>query len=186
MLWDYLFSDFYYASEGKIDFPYEYSEGYAYCRSLIYGAHPGHFYDEAGVMPYMPAGLVQVSDIQADYIAGYGNGKLYLALSNQSDRDIEVKVTFDPDGSFIDPGKEYRCKVWIQNLESGSAAVSGGEIMLPLKAKGITAVAIDGVDVKTRFQDKLQKGGGKWGKNFTSTGFENDRAVSFERCISSP
>lgn len=180
MLWDYLFSDFYYASEGKIDFPYEYSEGYAYCRSLIYGAHPGHFYDEAGVMPYMPAGLVQVSDIQADYIAGYGNGKLYLALSNQSDRDIEVKVTFDPDGSFIDPGKEYRCKVWIQNRESGSAAVSGGEITLPLKAKGITAVAIDGVDVKTRFQEKLQKGGGKWGKNFTSTGFENDRAVLFD------
>ena len=119
-------------------------------------------------------------DIQADYIAGYGNGKLYLALSNQSDRDIEVKVTFDPDGSFIDPGKEYRCKVWIQNRESGSAAVSGGEITLPLKAKGITAVAIDGVDVKTRFQDKLQKGGGKWEKNFTSTGFENDRAVLFD------
>lgn len=181
MLWDYLFSDFYYASEKNIDFPYEYSEGYAYCRSLIYGAHPGCFYDEEGVMPYMPVGIVEVSDIQANYLVAYGNGKLYLALSNQSDDDIEVTVRFDPEKSFVAADRKYSCKVWKQNKEAGTSQVSGGRIVLPLKAKGITAIAIDGVDVDASFQSRLMAAqSAKWTKNYTSVGFEDDRAVVFD------
>lgn len=181
MLWDYLFADFYYMSDRNIDFPYEYSEGYAYCRSLVFGAHPGKFYDEENVMPYMPSDIVKVSDIQANYLTAYGNGKLYLALSNQSDRDIEVKVDFDQEKSFIDPSLEYTCKVWSQNEPSEQLKVNNGSIVLPLMAKGITAIAIDGVDVKPAFQSIFGKENGpKWKKNYTSVGFEDDRAVLFD------
>ena len=181
MLWDYLFSDFYYVSERNIYFPYEYSEGYAYCRSLIYGAEPGRFYDEEGVMPYMPVGIVGVTDVQANYLTAYGNGKLYLALSNQSEDDIEVTVTFNPEKSFVSADRKYYCRLWVQNKDAGTAQVANGQITLPLKAKGVTAVAIEGVDVDASFQSKLRSGRlEKWTRNFTSVGFENDRAVVFD------
>lgn len=181
MLWDYLFSDFYYVSERKIDFPYEYSEGYAYCRSLIYGAHPGKFYDEENVIPYMPSGIVSVSDIQANYLTAYGNGKLYLALSNQSDEDITVTVNFSPEKSFVNPEKEYACRVWRQNSETASSTVRNGCIELDVKAKGITAIAVEGVEVSTAFQKKLYaESEGKWNVNYTAVSFEDDRAVLFD------
>jgi hypothetical protein len=180
MLWDYLFSDFYFVSKRQIEFPSEYSEGYAYCRSLIYGAHPGRFYDEDNIMPYMPANLLEVSNIQANYLAGYGNGKLYVALSNQSAKDQDVTLIFNPDKSFVDPSKEYTVKLWKQNKPAGSATIKQGKITVSLKAEGITAIAIEGVDVHTKFQKKIFTPSEKWSKNYTSVGFEKDRAVFFD------
>ena len=57
LIMDYLISDVYYQSDGKLDFPSEYAEGYAYCRSKVYGAKPGKFYDGSDMALYMPKGL---------------------------------------------------------------------------------------------------------------------------------
>ena len=177
MLWDYLFSDFYYVSDRGIDFPSEYAEGYAYCRSLIYGFKPGHFYDEQNVRAYMPKGLVQVSDIQMNYLSGFGNHKLYVALANQSNDDRHVVLTLDAATAFMDASKEYKATLWQENERAGEVVVKNCQVELDVKAKGITAIAIEGVDVKTPFLDKLVSGTKTWTKNYTSVGFENDRAV---------
>ncbi len=180
MLYDYLFSDFYYVSEGKIDFPMEYSEGYAYCRSFIYGAHPGEFYGEKNVWPYMPSGMVSTSSVQANWIAGYGNGKLYLALANQSDEDIVTEVSFDPMTSFVCPERNYVAHLYVQNRPAGSVVVKNGKARLSVKAKGVTAIILDGVEVKTQFQHKLRSDAPKWNVNHTSVGFYDDKAVVFD------
>ncbi|WP_418992946.1 hypothetical protein [Alistipes sp.] len=177
MLWDYLFSDVYYASGRRIDFPVEYSEGYAYCRSFIYGAHPGTFYGEKGVRAYMPRGMICSSDVQANYLAAYGNGKLCVALVNQSEEAIETTLSFDPATSFVDPAEVYRVRLWKQNRPAGSATLREGRITVPLAGRGITALVIEGVEVRPRFQHKLLADSGKWRTNHTSVGFEKDRAV---------
>ena len=178
MLWDYLFADFYYVSGRAIDFPYAYSEGYAYCRSLVFGNAPGRFYDIEGVQPYMPAGIVHLSDVQANYICGYADGKFCLALSNQSDGDIDVTVSFDPVKSFVDPSRSYPCRVWEQNAETDAREVLNGRLTLRVKARGITAVSLDGVKVKTMFQSRLGHGTGPgWTLDHCSAGFFKDRAV---------
>lgn len=177
MLWDYLFSDVYFASRTAIDFPAEFSEGYAYCRSLIYGARPGRFYDECNVTPYMPKGMIAVSDVQANYLAGYGNGKLYVALTNQSPDRRSVTLSFDAETSFVDPACTYRARLWRDNKEVGSVTVRNGQLRLPLSGKGITAVAIEGVEVRPRFLPRFEAPVSIWTKSYTSTDFENDRAV---------
>jgi hypothetical protein len=131
-------------------------------------------------MPYMPAGMIEVSNIQANYLAGYGNGKLYVALSNQSIQDQDVTLSFNPDKSFVDPQREYTVKLWKQNKPAGSATIKHGKITVPLKAKGITAIAIEGVGVQTKFQKKIFTPSERWSKNYTSVGFEKDRAVFFD------
>lgn len=177
MLWDYLFSDFYYVSGRAIDFPVEYSEGYAYCRSFIYGARPGHFYGDSNVYPYLPAGLLSSSNIQANYICGYGNNKLYVAFSNQSKENIRTTIKFNPEKSFIDPAITYTAQVWKQNRKAGTVTIRNASVDIDIKGEGISAIIIDDVDVKTSFQKKIQNGREKWAKNFTHVGFENDRAV---------
>lgn len=180
MLYDYLFSDFYYVSDGKVYFPMEYSEGYAYCRSFIYGAAPGTFYGEEGVWPYMPKGMVTSSSIQANWIAGYGNGKLYVALANQSDEDIVTEISFDPETSSVDASRTYTARLYVQNKPAGEVTVKDGKVSLSVKAKGITAIIVDGVEVKTRFQHKLRSDAPKWRVNHTSVGFFEDKAVVFD------
>ena len=177
MLWDYLFSDVYFASRTEIDFPAEFSEGYAYCRSLIYGAHPGKFYDEQNIMPYMPKGMIALSDIQANYLAGYGNGKLYVAIVNQSSIARRITLRFDPATSFVDPSRTYRVRLWVDNRPAGFTTLKNGEIKLPLSGKGITAIAIEQVEVRPHFQAKFEISTSVWAKNYTSVDFENDRAV---------
>lgn len=177
MLWDYLFSDVYFASRTEIDFPAEFSEGYAYCRSLIYGARPGRFYDERNVTPYMPAGMIDLSDVQANYLAGYGNGKLYAALVNQSPDARQVTLRFDPATSFVDPERTYRARLWRDNAPAGYVTVRGGQLRLPLSGRGITAVAIEDVEVRPRFLPRFEAATGVWTKSYGSADFENDRAV---------
>lgn len=181
MLWDYLFADFYCLSDKQISFPFEYSDGYAYCRNLIFGNEPGRFYDEENVYAYMPSDIVTVSDIQANYLTAYGNGKLYLALANQSDEDRTVTVCFNEKESFVDPSASYECRLWKQNIPSGTAKVENGRISLELPAGGITAIAIDGVDVQTDFQHKAyERDRKKWSVNYASAGMSGDKAVLFD------
>lgn len=179
MLWDYLFSDFFYLSQRQIDFPSEYSKGYAYCRSMVYGMKAGTFYGEKNVYPYMPDGLMTVSNPQANYLAGYGNGKFYVALSNQSDEDIEVSLEFDAQKSGIAHDQKYKVALWKENQPRGKAKIERGRITVSLKAKGITALIIEGVSVKTKFQHKYFTSTPMWAKTYTSTNFLNDRAVFF-------
>ena len=180
MLWDYLFSDFYYVSDRQIDFPVEYSEGYAYCRSFIYGAHPGRFYSEEGVRAYMPVGMITSSSIQTNYLAGYGNGKLYVALSNQSPGKVRTTLSFDPATSFLSKDKVYKATLWVDNQPQGKVTVRGGQVTLDVSGHGITAIAIEGVAVKPSFQNQVGASDGKWAVNYSSIGFENDRAVIFD------
>lgn len=181
MLWDYLFSDFYYLSDRMIDFPYEYSEGYAYCRSLVYGGKAGRFYDEEDIMPYMPVGILDISDNNINYLTGYGNGRLCVALSCQCNEDKEVTVEFNQELSAIDPAKKYDCKVWRQNEPAGTAVIADGCITLPVNAKGITAICIEGVDVRTGFLNNVVSySSDKWTVNHTSVGLDDDRAVLFD------
>ncbi len=87
---------------------------------------------------------------------------------------------FDQEKSFIDPTKEYTVKLWKQNKPSGNATVKDGKLTVSLSGKGITAMAIEGVNVETDFQKKIFSASNKWSKNYTSVGFENDRAVFFD------
>jgi hypothetical protein len=92
---DYLISDAVTRSGGAIDFPSHYAEGYAYLQSKVYGDRPGTFYGDKDVWLWMPKGLAKTDNVEVNYVAGRGNGKLYLALTNQSDQDVTTTLTLN-------------------------------------------------------------------------------------------
>ena len=59
MLFDYLISDVYAGSDGKINFPGELAVGYAYLKSNVYGQSAGSFYEDKNVNLWMPKQVLE-------------------------------------------------------------------------------------------------------------------------------
>jgi hypothetical protein len=162
LLNDYLMSDFETRSSGAIAFPARYAQGYAYLRSKVYGDRPGKFMGDNGVRLWMPRRLVKSDDPQANYLTGYGNGRFYLALSNESAEARNVTVTLDRERIPYALGRSYDARLWTDGKPAGTTKVVNGKVTLPLSPKGLTAIAVDDLPVFTRlhadyFDGKQQK-----------------------------
>jgi len=152
LLTDYLLADFETRSHGAIAFPARYAQGYAYLRSRVYGDRPGTFMGDDNVRLWMPRRLVASDDAQANYLTGYGNGRFYLALSNESEDARNVTITLDRERIPFAVDRSYSARVWINGTPAGTTAVVNGKVKLQLSPKGLTAIAVDGLPVFTRLQ----------------------------------
>jgi hypothetical protein len=150
LLTDYLLSDFEIRSQGAIAFPARYAQGYAYLRSRVYGDRPGVFMGDDKVRLWMPRRLVTTDDPQANYLSGYGNGRFYLALSNESPDSRSVTVTLDRERIPYALDRSYSARVWRDGKPAGQTAVVNGKVTLQLSPKGLTAIAVDELPVFTR------------------------------------
>jgi len=153
---DYLYSRAYDLSDGAIDFPTEFIEGYAYLQSKLYGAKSGRFHDVKDVRPWMPKNLLQVDNVQANYIAAQAADKLCLAFMNASDRPLDG-VTFQLNPKhFRTLSGEFKARVWKNNrLQSATIPIRNGTGTISLDPKGITALSIDGLKPIVSFQNQL-------------------------------
>ncbi len=150
-LLDFLVSDAFERSKGAIDFPAVSAAKSAF-RVRIYGAGPGRFYGDAKVYLWLPRGLLTTSNPQCDWLAGYGNGQLYLALWNQSFQEETVAVTIDRTLAECDASQAAR--VWRNSAPAPSLSVADNRFTTTLPAKGIVALAIP-AKVKPRLQAAL-------------------------------
>ena len=159
VLTDYLISDVVGKSDGNIDFPSRYAQGYVYLQSKVYGDRPGTFFGDKDVWLYLPKGLLALDTIQLNYVAAVGNNKLYVAFSNQSASAVEAKLKFDSTLAGIDPHQSYAVQVWKENKPAGNDAVKNGMLSISVGAGGMTAVEISGVTVTPKFAGRLRAPG---------------------------
>ena len=150
---DYLVSETYGRSEGKIEFPSEYTTTGAYFRNKVYGAKPGVLYGETNVFLWLPKGLLKADSLQFNYIAGRGNGKLYLAFANQSSNSVTTSISLNP--KLVVASGEHPCQVWTDNVSSSPMIAKDGHVRIKLTPKGITCLAIAGVEVKVGVQEAM-------------------------------
>lgn len=150
LLTDYLLSDFETRSKGAIEFPARYAQGYAYLRSKVYGDRVGKFMGDDNVRLWMPRHIVRGDDPQANYLTGYGNGRFYLALSNESGDAREVTVTLDRERIPYAMDKKYDARVWVDGKPAGQTSVVNGAVKLSLSPKGLTAIAVEDLPIFTR------------------------------------
>jgi hypothetical protein len=76
---------------------------------------------------------------------------------NQSAAEVTATVKLDAAMLGL-TGGTLQAKVWRDNKPAPSANVSGGQLVIPVGASGITAIAIEGVNPKPRFQGDLFAG----------------------------
>ena len=148
---DFIVSDAFNRSCGAVDFPAVSAAGSGF-RVRIYGAKPGKVYGDDGVYLWIPKGLVAADNRQIDWLAGHGNGNLYLVLWNQSLK--EEPATLDLDSSLAELSVGGKARVWKNNQEEAPVQITGNRLTVTLPPKGIVAFAIP-AKVKPRLQAKL-------------------------------
>ncbi|MEX2511592.1 MAG: hypothetical protein WD398_01690 [Cyclobacteriaceae bacterium] len=149
MLLDYLVTDVFVRSDGKINFPSEYIEGYAYLQNKFYGSRPGKFYGEEGVQLWMPKNLLNVSHPELNHISGYNESGLFLAFSNQSGEAVTSTVEVSLEWT---TGSIRDIKVF---AEGNASTLSSNSFKVEVPGNGITAIRLKGTIPKVAFQKKL-------------------------------
>lgn len=133
MLLDYLVTDVFVRSKGKISFPAEYIEGYAYLQSKMYGMKKGTFNEEKDVQLWMPARLLAIDNTELNYIAGRTADKLLLAFTNQSNKPVTANVTINKE---------------LVNVKKNTFSIT-------VPANGINTIVIPNTPVPNTFQQKI-------------------------------
>lgn len=151
MLLDYLVTDAFVKSEGQINFPSEFIEGYAYLRNKMYGSEKGAFYGISGVQLWMPKGLLSTDNVELNYISGYVENKLCLAFMNQSSSDQKAHVVLNP--SLLDLGEG--ATISYLSAHGKEEAIDQLEFDVQVGANGLVALAIEGVEPKVQFQQSI-------------------------------
>ncbi|MGN8056202.1 hypothetical protein ACTJKN_08010 [Pedobacter sp. 22163] len=151
MFVDYLVSDAYVKSSGRIDFPSNYIEGYAYLQNKFYGAKKGLFFQFENVQLWMPSRLLNTANIALNYVSAKKGDTLLLAFMNQSKADISTRVSVD--ASRVDFSNSTR----VQTLYPSAQVLNlkDGTFQINVSAGGITALAIPGVKISSTFQDQI-------------------------------
>ncbi len=157
---DYLVSDTIYKADGNITFPlHRMFDGNG--RMNMWGERTGIFYGDENVVLWLPRNLLTISTQQINYIAGYGNGKLYLALSNQSANALN-NVTISLNPNLVAYGSAHKAKVWKENIRQNNMSIFDGSFTVDVAPKGLTVLAIEDITVKTsRVHTELFKSAGQ-------------------------
>jgi hypothetical protein len=180
MLIDYLISDVFVKSEGAISFPSEYMEGYAYLKNNFYGSRPGKWYGEDSINLWMPSGLLKLSNVELNYIAGRKANQLFIAFTNQSSQPITCNVKWRSDLIKLS-GTSATIDYWQDNhftREQNFPAYSDSW-PVQVSAHGITVVRISGVDMNVRFQDQLVQREQPWYGDYNEMDFGHAHSMIF-------
>ena len=149
---DFRITDCFDRSARQIAFPGLTMAGSPF-RVHAYGAVPGRFYGEANAHLWCPPDLLSIDNGQVEWLAAWGNGKLYLAFWSQSFREQQVSVQINPKRATIATGA--RLLSWENNQPRPVGTSSGQNLNFKIPAKGIKAFAIDQTQVKPTLQARM-------------------------------
>jgi hypothetical protein len=147
---DFIVSDAFERSRGAIDFPAVSAAGSSF-RVRLYGAKAGRFYGDEGVRLWLPHGFIASENKQLDWLAGYGNGQLYLAVWNQSATEQRAVLQIDAARAHC---ADREARVWYDNEPGAPARVQDQRLAVRVTPRGLVALAIP-AEVKPALQAKL-------------------------------
>lgn len=150
---DYLFSNAWVKSDGKVNFPNTRIQGYAWFNNRMYGHAPGVIYDETDMWPWLKEGTIEVSSKQIDWIAGRKNGRAAFVLTNAGDNVENITLTFNQD---LGIKEGATVTVYDKAGNISTTTVSDGKISLSIPVKGILTVAVDGENIKVPLYTKVE------------------------------
>lgn len=177
MLLDYLVTDAYTRSKGKINFPGEYMEGYGYLQNRFYGAAKGSIYNEKGLQLWMPSRLLKPGSVELNYITARKGDTLFIALMNQSASTVKTQVKVNDSLAVFTSSSsvaQYRNSNW-----SKMEKITGQTFPVQVAANGLTVIRLTGIDMQTSFQDALLATLDPLENDYEKTETGNARAMLF-------
>ncbi|NQU45248.1 hypothetical protein HQ520_18350 [bacterium] len=145
---DYLVADAELLSDGRISFPYERQTGYAYFDSRVFGHAPGRVYGDENVWLWLRRGLVDLDNVQVNYLTAHDEKRFYAILMNQSRESEKVRVRFLADALGYDPEKIDEVRIVGGSGVGDSVSLRVGMAEVELPARGIVVLALEGTDIQ--------------------------------------
>lgn len=176
MLLDYLVTDAFVRSKGNISFPDEYMEGYAYLQNKMYGAAKGVFYTEKDVQLWMPAKLLNIDNVELNYVAARKDDKLLLSFTNQSNKAVKTKVTVNP----LQAKVSTTSSITSFDTKSQNNTLKDSSFFITVPANGIASIAIANVSMKSSFQNKILANTNDKSSDYATIEEGNAKAILFK------
>lgn len=162
MLLDYLVTDADTRSGGRIRFPAEFIEGYAYLQNHAYGGQVGHFFDNDDAVLWMPKALVQPDSVELNYVAARSldNRRLYLALMNESDVAVRSRVRLDLSRlPGLRDGEHALQVLQADGSVAAPAVIRDGVIEVAVPARGLVALILANAGIRPGLQARIMADG---------------------------
>jgi len=172
MLLDYLVTDAYVRSEGKIEFPSQFIEGYAYLQNKFYGASKGKFYDEENINLWMPKKLLTTSNVELNYVSGRRGNDVFIAFMNQSDKPVNSEVHFNESVLKVENTSNkfiYNGKQWENTGKE--------KLNINVAANGLTVVKLENVSPLVQIQEEILAETGTLENDYARIDFGNAEAM---------
>ena len=180
ILLDFLVTDAFARSRGKIDFPAHFMEGYAYLQSKFYGDRPGKFFGRDDAVLWLPRRLLQTGSVELNHLTARGRRGLYVAFTNQSPEPVTTQVVFSAKILPQVKGKKFRVRTLSDtNAAPAPAELSDGRMNVTVPPMGLIALEIEGLVITPKFQDRLvsAKSGDAWKTDYLELPFGGTRAM---------
>jgi len=176
MVLDYLVTEASARSDGAIGFPSQFIEGYGYMQGKFYGTQKGRFYSAKDAILWMPKRLLQIDNVEVNYISARGENSLYLALMNESGQGVRAKVSLN---ETLIPRGQYTMRCRQQNQTTEARRKTDGTFEVSIAPRGLTSVVIENVAVKPKFQTKVMglNQTDAWKRGFVEFGNPAGRAM---------
>ena len=148
MVEDFLINEAWAKSNGNIEWPHLYQSGYAYFNSYHFGQEAGKFYDEDGMWLWLDRGIIDVDNFNIDYVAARKDGVFGVALMNEDNAERTTTIKL---GEKIPGGAEFNgtATVYDENGAKSTVEVANGAFTVTIPSKGLRAVVIKDIAVKT-------------------------------------
>ena len=139
---DFLVSDAYYRSKGKVAFPSIYAPGYAFLSNKVYGHKAGTIFDNENIYLWMPHQALQSCNVAFNHLFGVGTDALYLVLMNTSTRSEQTDIQLNQDIIGFDTDKQYNTIIYDSNGNTQNGKMQNGKIIITVPAYGLSVVKI--------------------------------------------
>jgi hypothetical protein len=160
-----------------ISFPGEYMEGYGYLQNMFYGGAKGKFYDEKDVQLWLPSRLLKPGSVELNYLTGRKGNILFIAFMNQS--AARVVTTVELNDSLASFSGSSRARLYDQGKWQKTLAISGSSFPVEVGANGLTVIQLNGVDMKTGFQQQFLSAEAAPANDYKKVDLGNARAMLF-------
>jgi hypothetical protein len=145
LLVDFLVSDFYYRSKGKINFPGTYAPGYAFLTSQVYGAKKGTVMGNNNVQLWMPPHALQSDGIAFNYLMGHNGKDIFIAFANTSNKTVTEHIRFNRDVIPWNQDKQYAIVAYDNKGRATNGQMKNGLLTVTLPASGFSTIQIKGI-----------------------------------------
>jgi lysophospholipase L1-like esterase len=145
LLVDFLVSDFYYRSDGRIDFPGTYAPGYAFLSSQVYGVKRGTVMGNRDVQLWMPPHALVSDGIAFNYLMGHTDQDVFIAFANTSRKIVTEHIRLNKDIIPWRPGVSYAVVVYDQDGKGSNGEMRDGVLSVELPAGGLNCIQIKGI-----------------------------------------